>query len=118
MPCCEPYSLVVRGSEPHLGHMTDEPSRRLAAVMFTDMVGYTALMQEDEPRATALRDRHRTVLRECIEAQKGEIVQFYGDGTLSVSTVLFARRLDQVGGVALEAGPSPPDAIIEDQPDE
>ncbi len=34
--------------------------------------------------ATTLRDRHRTVLREGIEAHQGEIVQFYGDGTLSV----------------------------------
>ena len=58
--------------------------RRLSAIMFTDMVGYTALMQEDESRATTLRDRHRTVLGESIEAHKGEIVQFYGDGTLSV----------------------------------
>ena len=52
--------------------------------MFTDMVGYTALMQEDESSATTVRDRHRTVLREGIEAHQGEIVQFYGDGTLSV----------------------------------
>ena len=58
--------------------------RRLTAIMFTDMVGYTALMQEDERSATTLRDRHRTVLREGIEAHQGEIVQFYGDGTLSV----------------------------------
>ena len=58
--------------------------RRLSAIMFTDMVGYTALMQEDESNATTLRDRHRTVLHEGIEAHQGEIVQFYGDGTLSV----------------------------------
>ena len=58
--------------------------RRLSAIMFTDMVGYTALMQEDESSATTVRDRHRTVLREGIEAHQGEIVQFYGDGTLSV----------------------------------
>ena len=58
--------------------------RRLSAIMFTDMVGYTALMQKDESRAATLRDRHRTVLREGIEAHEGEIVQFYGDGTLSV----------------------------------
>ena len=64
--------------------MSEERTRRLSAIMFTDMVGYTALMQEDESRATTLRDRHRTVLREGIEARQGEIVQFYGDGTLSV----------------------------------
>ena len=58
--------------------------RRLSAIMFTDMVGYTALMQEDEVSATTLRDRHRTVLREGIVAHEGKIVQFYGDGTLSV----------------------------------
>jgi len=61
-----------------------EPIRRLSAIMFTDMVGYTALMQEDERRATEIRDRHRLVLRDAIEAQGGEIIQFYGDGTLSV----------------------------------
>lgn len=58
--------------------------RKLSAIMFTDMVGYTALMQQDERRAADLRARHRTVLREAIEAHAGEIVQFYGDGTLSV----------------------------------
>ena len=64
--------------------MSEERTRRLSVIMFTDMVGYTALMQEDESSATTLRDRHRTVLREGIEAHQGEIVQFYGDGTLSV----------------------------------
>jgi TolB-like protein/Tfp pilus assembly protein PilF len=58
--------------------------RRLAAIMFTDMVGFTALMQEDEHRAKSVRDRHREALRESIEKHGGEIVQFYGDGTLSV----------------------------------
>ena len=58
--------------------------RRLAAIMFTDMVGFTALMQEDEHRAKTIRDRHRDALRESIERHGGEIVQFYGDGTLSV----------------------------------
>jgi len=60
--------------------------------MFTDMVGYTALMQQDEHRAREVRDRHRSVLRESIEGHGGEIVQFYGDGTLSV----FASAVDAV----------------------
>ncbi|MDT8368371.1 MAG: adenylate/guanylate cyclase domain-containing protein [Longimicrobiales bacterium] len=52
--------------------------------MFTDMVGYTALMQEDERRAKVQRDRQRAVLEGVVERRGGEILQFYGDGTLSV----------------------------------
>jgi hypothetical protein len=33
--------------------------RLLAAIMFTDIVGYTALMQENENNAKAIRDKHR-----------------------------------------------------------
>ncbi|AFH49503.1 Hypothetical protein IALB_1796 [Ignavibacterium album JCM 16511] len=32
--------------------------RMLASVMFTDMVGFTSMMQEDEERAKLLRDRY------------------------------------------------------------
>lgn len=58
--------------------------RQLAAIMFTDMVGYTALMQEDENKAKINRDRHRKVLEESIQNHHGLILQYYGDGTLSV----------------------------------
>jgi TolB-like protein/predicted Zn-dependent protease len=58
--------------------------RQLTAIMFTDMVGYTALMQEDERKATADRDRQRAVLQRSIQSKGGRILQFYGDGTLSV----------------------------------
>ncbi len=52
--------------------------------MFADMVGYTALMQEDEARTKALRDRHRKALEDCVRSHGGEIVQYYGDGTLTI----------------------------------
>jgi len=58
--------------------------RQLAAIMFTDMVGYTALMQEDEEKAKSNRDRHRKVLEESIQNHHGLNLQYYGDGTLSV----------------------------------
>jgi TolB-like protein/class 3 adenylate cyclase/tetratricopeptide (TPR) repeat protein len=64
--------------------MTDERTRQLAAVMFVDMVGYTALMQEDEELAWSQRDRHREVLSELIPGHQGQILQYFGDGTLSV----------------------------------
>jgi adenylate cyclase len=58
--------------------------RMLAAIMFTDMVGYTAMMQENERQAKILRDKHREVLERLIFEHRGQILQYYGDGTLSV----------------------------------
>ena len=61
-----------------------EGIRQLAAVMFTDMVGFTALMQKDEKKAKSNRDRHRKVLEKHIFEHLGKILQYYGDGTLSI----------------------------------
>ena len=58
--------------------------RMLAAIMFTDMVGYTVMMQEDERKAKTLRDRHREVLQKLITEHNGQILQYYGDGTLTI----------------------------------
>lgn len=57
--------------------------RQLAAIMFTDIAGYTALMQQDEQQAVKLRKRHRQVFEEAHQTHRGTIVQYYGDGTLS-----------------------------------
>ncbi|MCH8305493.1 MAG: hypothetical protein IIB94_10240 [Candidatus Marinimicrobia bacterium] len=61
--------------------MTESPKRKLAAIMFTDMVGYTALMQKDESKARELIQRHRELMKPHVEKHGGEILQFVGDGT-------------------------------------
>jgi len=61
--------------------MTESPKRKLAAIMFTDMVGYTALMQKEESKARELIERHRAHMRPFVEKHGGEIIQFVGDGT-------------------------------------
>ena len=58
-------------------------SHQLAAIMFTDIQGYTALMQEDEDQAIAVREEHRRIFKSTTEKYKGKILQYYGDGTLS-----------------------------------
>ncbi len=72
--------------------MIHKGNRTLAAIMFTDMVGYTALMQENEQKAKENRDRHRKVLRESHTKHKGKILQYYGDGTLSISIIAFLQE--------------------------
>src|SRR6476659_8693579 len=60
--------------------------RQLAAIMFTDIEGYTALMQNDEQAAIKHRNRHREVFQKAMTAYGGKIIQYYGDGTLSIFT--------------------------------
>jgi len=59
-------------------------SRQLAAIMFTDIEGYTAIMQQNEQQALSLRKRHREVLQKEHTQYDGRIIQYYGDGTLSI----------------------------------
>lgn len=68
-------------------------TRQLSAIMFSDLAGYTAMMQENEFNAIGLRDRWRTILEKEIKEHDGEIVQYYGDGALSIfQSTLMATR--------------------------
>jgi len=72
--------------------LTDSLDRRLVAVMFTDMVGYTALMQTDERLALEKRDAYVRALESHHAARGGTIVQRLGDGSMS----MFASSLAAV----------------------
>ncbi len=64
--------------------MAEKEVRKLAAVMFTDIEGYTAIVQKDEKASLDWVARHRLHLEECTREFNGRILQFYGDGSLSV----------------------------------
>ncbi len=57
-------------------------ARRLAAIMFTDLVGFTKLGQRDEERALRLRKEHQAILRPLFERYEGREVKGLGDGFL------------------------------------
>ncbi|HZV44933.1 MAG TPA: adenylate/guanylate cyclase domain-containing protein, partial [Saprospiraceae bacterium] len=69
---------------PAVTPLASTTNRILAAVMFADMTGFTAMMQEDEHKAKSHRDRMRQVLEKFIPQHQGRIIQYYGDGTLSI----------------------------------
>lgn len=58
--------------------------RQLAAVMFADMTGYTAMMGDDEQKAKILMDRQRKTLEKIVPVYNGRIIKYIGDGTLSI----------------------------------
>jgi class 3 adenylate cyclase len=61
---------------------TAHEQRRLAAIMFTDMVGYSALAQRNEARAIEILEEHRRVIRSVLPNHEGREVKTTGDGFL------------------------------------
>ncbi|HZV43767.1 MAG TPA: adenylate/guanylate cyclase domain-containing protein, partial [Saprospiraceae bacterium] len=64
--------------------MEHKSGRHLAAILFTDIVGYTAMMQRDESLALASVHRHQEVLESLVPLHEGEVYQYYGDGSLNI----------------------------------
>lgn len=98
--------------------------RQLAAILFADMTGYTALMQENEQLARLKRRRLKEVLEKTIEQFNGKILQYYGDGSLSIfnsaidsvrCAIDVQQQLQQEPKVELRMGIHTGDVIVEDE---
>lgn len=86
-----------------------QETRRLAAIMFTDMVGYSALTQSNESLAISLLDEHKIILRNIFSKYFGNEISTMGDGffiefnsaleaclcAIEIQERLFKRNLDQ-----------------------
>ena len=57
-------------------------SRQLAAIMFTDIIGYTTMMQQNERMAVAAIKHYNNTLEKWVRHFNGRILNFYGDGNL------------------------------------
>ena len=58
-------------------------SRRLAAVWFADIVGFTRLAAENDPLALRLVETLQAAATDAVESHQGKIVKFTGDGVLA-----------------------------------
>ncbi len=56
--------------------------RQLAAIMFTDIVGYTALMGEDESKAFSILHKNRLLHKKLLAQYNGIWIKELGDGIL------------------------------------
>ena len=70
----------------------EREERRLGAIMFTDVVGYTAMSSRDEGTALELLRRYRTLLNSVFPRFEGRVVKTMGDGFL----VEFASAVEAV----------------------
>ena len=62
--------------------MPSDLKRKLAAIMFTDIAGYTALSSTDETKALKLLDKQEEILPPIIEKFNGTLHNRIGDGLL------------------------------------
>ena len=56
--------------------------RQFAAIMFTDISGYTALMGSDEDKAFDILRKNKKIHEELVEKYKGKLIKELGDGML------------------------------------
>jgi class 3 adenylate cyclase len=81
-----------------------QQNRRLAAIMFLDMVGYSAMMSKDEARALACVGELEKLLRAEIPRFGGRLVKFLGDGSMAeFPTALAAVSCSQSVLASIEA---------------
>ncbi len=71
LPAFKDVSRILKASE-----------RELAAIMFTDIIGYTVLAQKDEPLAMSLLFEHNSLLRPVFPKHGGREVKTTGDSFL------------------------------------
>jgi adenylate cyclase len=62
--------------------MDTTETRKLVAIMFTDMVGFSRQMGADEARMLRLLEVHNQIIRQVVAERTGEVIKTVGDAFL------------------------------------
>ena len=99
-------------------------SRQLAAIMFTDIVGYTAMMQANEQKAVAVIKHYNSTLEKLVRQFNGQVLNYYGDGSLCIfpsatdavnCSLALQKELKNEPGVPLRIGLHIGEVFFEDE---
>jgi adenylate cyclase len=62
--------------------MAQTDTRKLAAIMFTDIVGFSRQMGADETRMLRLLEMHNQIIQQAVAEHHGQVIKSTGDGFL------------------------------------
>ena len=90
-----------------------EREHRLAAILFTDIVGFSRMMEHDEPGTLELLSTNNSLVRNTVAAHRGRVIKTIGDAIMcefsnSVDAVKCAIEIQEGVGVHNEAEPRLP----------
>ena len=84
-----------------------EPIRKLAAIVFTDIVGFTKLTAKEQSKASALLKQQRELFRPIVDSYMGKWIKEIGDGLLlTFDTVTDAPPIEYESNVAFNTLPN------------
>ena len=84
-------------------------TRQLAAILFADIAGYTALMETDEGLAMQYREKMKQKLESEVSLHKGKIIKWSGDGAIcSFDSAIESVRAALAVQIVLQQEPKVP----------
>lgn len=98
--------------------------RRLVAIMFTDIEGYTTLMQQNESNAVLLLEKYKQIVISTVRQYDGRLIKYMGDGSLSTFTSSFQavccaaalqKEFHKYGDIPVRIGIHQGEVIIENR---
>lgn len=87
-------------------------TRKLSAILFADIQGYTAMMQADERKASLILEKFHQTIKEQVHLQSGKVINNYGDGCVcTFDSAVNALRCAMIIQSSFQAEPKVPTRI-------